>query len=724
MPRYHVKTLLAAALSLLGRGDLSVDHASVALLEPMAAGPAHPGLDGSPTPLLGSRLRLLIDSGDAIESVSGEGWSAWGLERPRKGESARVLLGRISPTLANVLPGSEHQVRPLQTRFLAGLGPRGALCSATLSPPGAEGARLLDITVEELLDPACNGLLAHCMELEESARAAREILSALDRGSDLKTKAQAFLPRLVGALGMTAGAVFIPRAETKADFLAAYGATHQRGHPYDALDLTDTRLVPLRYDAAYIEMVKGASTQPAIGALLARGYTYAVLTCATVGHENVAYLLLSGRRETPLSLRESGFLATVCQALGPTVRNHMLSDESLRDAALRDSSQAVFRAISQSLDLEQTFLEIVTNAAGAVGASHCLLLQKMAAGDVLTVAATSDPEASRLMGLNVRFEGGTPLSDQIGKIRNLTVDDLVPGVRVSPEISRLLDFRSALWVPVYTQNKLMGSLVFYSMGRRKRYSAADMTRASDIAAQAAIAIHNAHIYQDLVQSRERVRTLLSRLSSIRESERKRIATVIHDDIVQAIVGATYLLEAFRLSSRTEEVVTEAIELMRETVADARRVIWELRPPVLEEFSLEESLVTLAEHLDPVGVIVPEIVCDIRHMPPLPVDTSAVIYKIAREALLNAVRHAGPRLIEMSLTTNDSAGVTEIHLTVRDDGVGFDATQMGKDFHYGLSMMEEQAIMIGGEVAILSEVNRGTTVRVRIPWHPVFEQQAV
>lgn len=723
MLTHDVKTRVAAALSLRRRSDPREDGADFAAPEaaPAALAPSDPG--GSRSSLSGARLRLLIDHDDAIVSVEGAGWNLWGLDRPRSGDDARVLLGQISPTAVEMVRQSEHQVRPLHARFLAGRSSSRAMCSATLSLPGPDGGRLLDVAVDELLDAAPTGLLAYCAELEENARAAREILSALDRGSNLKTKTQAFLPHLVGALGMTAGAVFLPRGETKADFLAAYGATHQRGHPYDALDLTDTRLAPLRFDAAYVELHKGASSQPAIGAVLARSYSYAVLACATVGHENVAYILLSGRRKTALSLQEAGLLATVCQALGPTVRNHMLSDESLRDAALRDSSQAVFRAISQSLDLEETFLEIVTNAAGAVGASHCLLLQKIAEGDALTVAATSDPEASHLMGLSVRFEGGVPLSDQIGKVRNLTVDDLVPGVRVSPEISRLLNFRSALWVPVSTQSRLMGSLVFYSMGRRKRYSAADMARASDIAAQAAIAIHNAHLYQDLVQSRERVRTLLSRLSSIREGERKRIATVIHDDIVQAIVGATYLLEAFRLSSRTEEVVTEAIELMRETVADARHVIWELRPPVLEEISLEESLVTLARHLDPVGVIVPEIVCDIRRMPPLPMDTSAVIYKIAREALLNAARHAGPRRIEMNLTTEDAAGGTEIRLTVRDDGVGFDPTQMGKDFHYGLSMMEEQAIMVGGEVAILSEVHKGTTVRVRIPWHPATEAQS-
>ncbi|MHB8867218.1 MAG: sensor histidine kinase [Thermoleophilia bacterium] len=721
MPTHDVKTRVAAAFSLRRRSDPREDGPDFAAPgAPAALAPLDSG--GSRSSLPGARLRLLIDRDDAIVSAEGSGWNLWGLDRPRSRDSARVLLGQISPTIVEMLPHSEQHVRPPHARFLAVRGSSRVLCSATLSTPGPDGERLLDIAVDELLDIAPTGLLAYCAELEENARVAREILSALDRGSDLKTKAQTFLPLLVGALGMTAGAVFLPRGETKADFLAAYGATHQRGHPYDALDLTDARLAPLRYDADFIELHKGASIQPAIAAVLARSYSYAVLACAAVDHENVAYIVLSGRRKTALSLQEVGLLATVRQALGPTVRNHLLSDESLRNAALRDSSQAVFRAISHSLDLEETFREIVTNAAGAVGASHCLLLQKIAEDDALTVAAASDPEASRLMGLSVRFEGGMPLSDQIGKVRNLTVDDIVPGVRVSPEISRLLDFRSALWVPVSTQSRLMGSLVFYSMGRRKRYSAADMTRASDIAAQAAIAIHNAHLYQDLVHSRERVRTLLSRLSSIREGERKRIATVIHDDIVQAIVGATYLLEAFRLSSRTEEVVTEAIELMRETVADARRVIWELRPPVLEEITLEESLVTLARHLDPVGVIVPEITCDIRPMPPLPVDTSAVVYKIAREALLNAVRHAGPQRIEMSLTTDDSAANTEIHLTVRDNGVGFDATQMGKDFHYGLSMMEEQAIMVGGAVAILSEVGKGTAVEVRIPWHPATEAQ--
>lgn len=666
----------------------------------------------------------MIDPEGAIESVEGDGWRAWGVDRPRNGDLARTFLGRISPVLAEVLPWSEQTVRPLSTRFLASLGAGAVLCSASLFSSSTHGGSLLTITVEEIVDSSCAGLLAHCIALEQTARAGREVLSALNRGTDLKDKTLHLLPQLVSAIGMTAGAVFVPRTESKADFLAAYGPTHQRGQPYDALDLTDPRLSAVKHDSAWLELHKGAGNQPAISAVLARGYTYAILAPAAAGHENMAYLILSGKRRAPLSLQESSLLAGVCDALGPTVRNHMLSDESLRDAALRDSSQAVFRAISHSLHLEQTFNEIVTNAAGAVGASHCLLLQKMAEDDSLVVAATSDPDAARLMGLRVRFEGSSTLSGQGGGNRNLIVDDVVPGARVSPEITRLLAFRSALLVPVSTKNKLMGSLVFYSMGKRRGYSDADMARASDIAAQAAIAIHNAHLYRDLVQSRERVRSLLSRLSSIRESERKRISTVIHDDVVQAIVGATYLLEAFRLSSGTEGIIGEAIEAMRKTVADARRVIWELRPPVLEEIGLEESLVALARHLDPGGIVVPEIVCDIQPMPPIPIETATVIYKIAREAILNAVRHAGAVRIRMDLTVSDTAACPEIHLVVRDDGVGFDAAQTGKDFHYGLTMMQEEAILVGGELAIQSEAGKGTTLRVRIPCALSWERQVV
>ena len=66
-----------------------------------------------------------------------------------------------------------------------------------------------------------------------------------------------------------------------------------------------------------------------------------------------------------------------------------------------------------------------------------------------------------------------------------------------------------------------------------------------MAEQAAIAIHNARLYRDLVRSRESIQSLAQRISEIRQDERQTFASVVHDDIVQSVVGARYLLESFR-----------------------------------------------------------------------------------------------------------------------------------------------------------------------------------
>ncbi len=513
---------------------------------------------------------------------------------------------------------------------------------------------------------------------------------------------------------MDAGALFIVTDELRAEFVDAYGPTRQRGHPYEGLDLTEPRLAESLRRSKWLHLEDHHDLQPSMRAILRRGFTYGVVAAAMAGHTPAAYIVLSGQRRKPLDLYESVLLSTVCEGLGPAARSHVLSGESIRNAALLESSQAVFRVISRSLDLEQTFQEIAVNAAHAVGGSNCLLLELKPGGDDLDVVAASDPVAASLIGLHLKFGGQTPVADELQRTRSIVVDDLIPGARISADIKRLFDVGSALLVPVFAQSELIGALILYSLGRRQGYSETDVARAEEVAEQAAIAIYNARLYRDLVHSRERIQLLMRRVTDIRQSERKAFANVIHDDIVQAIVGAVYLLDAFRIESREVEAVDEAIAVLRETISDARRLIWELRPPVLDELGLEGSLRALSQHLDSSDGRVPGFLCDIQALPPLAPEVAIAIYKIAREAALNAVRHSHARKIVLRLQAEESRSGDVLRLTVTDDGVGFDASSHERGSHYGRAMIEEQAMVVGGHLDIDSRDGQGTSVTLVVP----------
>ena len=199
----------------------------------------------------------------------------------------------------------------------------------------------------------------------------------------------------------------------------------------------------------------------------------------------------------------------------------------------------------------------------------------------------------------------------------------------------------------------------------------------------------------------------------REEERQAFAHVVHDDIVQPIVGATYRLEAFRRAVPNESLAEfdKTVALLRGSIDDARRVIWELRPPVLDGLGLQDALVSLAGRADRDGRA--HVNVDVEDIQGLSEGPTTALYKIAREALLNAQRHSHASRIFISLSQVEGGERPLVRLVVEDDGVGFDLTELKPD-HYGHAMMEEQAALVGGRFTITSSCELGTAVEAVVP----------
>ena len=488
--------------------------------------------------------------------------------------------------------------RPLTGTFVARVGARLCLCSVDYTPQTDDGRGRVRLERYAESTVATNHVFAMALRLQEQASVGQTILSELNQDRDLRQGLSNMLPHLLRALEMDAGAVFVCRDVRAAELMAIHGSTHQRGYPYADLDLTDPAMVHLAQQPQLVEVQSAKDLQPALKAVMSRGCRFGLLSPAMAGHAVAAYLVVSTSWSRRLTLDMGRILAIACEAVGPLVQSHVLQEKSQRDAAILHSSQAVVHTISQSLDLYQTYQEIATSAVRSVSGSSCLLLElNPETGDLVTVAA-SEPDASSLIGLRVRFRGDQDLAAVLQTRRSILVDDLVAGAGIDSDARRLLSLRSALIVPVLAHGELIGSLVLYSVGRRTRYSEQDMARAVSIAEQAAIAIHNARLYRDLRRSRESIQSLAQRICEIRQNERQTFASVVHDDIIQSVVGARYLLESFlqRHQSDSAELLGEAVGVLQQTVDDARRIVWELRPPVLDELGLEASLNALGQHL--------------------------------------------------------------------------------------------------------------------------------
>lgn len=217
---------------------------------------------------------------------------------------------------------------------------------------------------------------------------------------------------------------------------------------------------------------------------------------------------------------------------------------------------------------------------------------------------------------------------------------------------------------------------------------------------------------ELRASEEKLRLLAQRQVTIREDERKRLGFDLHDGVCQELVGIGILVEALRrrLGPTSVEVAGELTRVVRHLNhlgEHVRLLAGELRPMLLHDLGLEGSLRSLAAGLtnDAVQVRAVFPAC----VPRLAEVAEVAVYRIAQEAIANAVRHAEAREVTVELDVRDA----RVRLEVRDAGRGFDAATRRRDA-LGILGMEERALALGGTLEVLSTPGHGTVVRLVCP----------
>jgi signal transduction histidine kinase len=156
----------------------------------------------------------------------------------------------------------------------------------------------------------------------------------------------------------------------------------------------------------------------------------------------------------------------------------------------------------------------------------------------------------------------------------------------------------------------------------------------------------------------------------------------------------------------DEVVVELRDELRSAIADIRHLVYDLRPPALDDLGLVEALRRLAERYGSEGGQLRVSVEAPEHVPGLPAAVEVAVYRITQEALTNVVRHARARTCVVLLVVND-----DVRLEIVDDGVGIPAERSAG---VGLSSMHERASELGG-ICIVEPVRKGgTKVLVRLP----------
>jgi len=210
-----------------------------------------------------------------------------------------------------------------------------------------------------------------------------------------------------------------------------------------------------------------------------------------------------------------------------------------------------------------------------------------------------------------------------------------------------------------------------------------------------------------------LRRLNRRLVDIQEDNRKRISQELHDGISQLLVSSRYGLEAAlgetTQRSKVFKPINASIRAMDSAIAEIRRISMFLRPTVLDDIGLAAAVRALGSDFESdLGIPTSVTTMPVGNM--LPDDAKTAMYRIVQEALTNITKYAQASSVTIDLTTTRS----NVRLSVKDDGIGFDAKKVSKGLGLGLRNMHERIDSFGGTIHIRSKPNQGTSIRVALP----------
>jgi len=376
------------------------------------------------------------------------------------------------------------------------------------------------------------------------------------------------------------------------------------------------------------------------------------------------------------------------------------------------------QALVSTFDLNKLLNDIMELAVSVIdaGASSLMLIDEETQELVFTAVHSERGDILRQMRI--------PLDEGIaGWVATHGEPIIVNDVSKDPRFSRRVDVRtgfltkSILGVPLQIKGKTIGVLEVLNKYSEEGFDEEDLRLMMTLAAQAAIAIENARLYQSLREERDRI-------LKAQEDVRRELARNLHDGTVQLLAAISMGIDHVeRLLQVKPEAVYAELDALRklvhQAIRDTRLLLFELRPLVLESRGLVPALEayveqlrsseTFAVHLDTGGFT-----------RSLDTQVAGAIFSIIQEAVTNVKKHAQARNVWIRLREDDGDLVVE----VEDDGLGFNVAAVERDYEkrgsFGLLNMRERAALIDGTLTIESSEampDQGTLVTLRVPLKP-------
>ncbi len=406
-----------------------------------------------------------------------------------------------------------------------------------------------------------------------------------------------------------------------------------------------------------------------------------------------------------------------------TERKH--AEEATRQQAARaqllaDISQSCAEA---GLDYQKVLETITWRTAELIG-DACMILQLSEDRQRLRPAAFHhpNPQAFALMQeiLSNAWTGsldapisGNLLAGEPVRIPEVTSEEIRPLIphELWPFVDRV-GISSLLAVPLRVQGQVIGILSLSRDRPGLLYTQEDQALLQDIADRAALTIENARLFQSVSEQRERLRALSARLVEAREVERRTVARELHDEVGQLLTGLQITLKmSSRLAPEAARArLSESQKLVEQLLDRVQNLSLDLRPAVLDDLGLVPALLWQFErYTRQTGI---QVRFDHRGLGRrFASEVETAVYRIVQEGLTNVARYAGVQEAVVRVWTENST----LGLQIEDLGTSFDV-QYAQDARTstGLSGMQEQAELLGGQLTIESAPGAGTLITVELP----------
>jgi signal transduction histidine kinase len=409
-----------------------------------------------------------------------------------------------------------------------------------------------------------------------------------------------------------------------------------------------------------------------IDIIIRRTLLYGMLTACVVALYVLVVVglgaLLQARGNLGLSLLATGMIAVLIQPLHTRLQravNHLLYGE-------RDEPYKVISRLGQRLEAtlapEAVLPTIVETVTQALKLPYTAISLKQDGADVL--AASSGQAAD--------------------------------------ELTRL---------PLVYQGEHIGDLLLAPRARGETFSSADQALLADLAHQAGIAVHSVRLTTDLQRLTNELQHSRTEIVTAREEERRRLRRDLHDGLGSVLASLNWRAGALRLMLLRDPVAADALVVEQQTtiqaaIGDIRRLVYDLRPPALDELGLIGAIRESAAkqrvpaERDSVGGLRVDVVAP-DQLPALPAAVEVAAYRIVQEAMTNVVRHAQAHRCSICLACENDL----LHVEVSDDGVGLPESHVAG---VGLLSMLERAAELGGTCEIAPMPESGTCVQACLP----------